>query len=516
MTGAWALDLPGRFACDRPAPGLRGAREPVSWFDTLVVTTGAGGGWDGFDAALVRAGARAELTRAAGTDLRPRADLMLGSGSRGLSDHALSLARGDTLGGIRLEAASGVRDGSSPGTGALAGAGRDQYDVSAALVRGPHRFAGAFAHRRSSATLRDEAGEQTRGEGGNGRYQYRRGRWQFVAAGERGYDRMVTTSGPVATGVRIGDENAASLEAERDGGRSRLAVRWAWRDTRVRSDLGLVPREGGGTQWLGGRWRGPLGDGRLEATLGVGRAQGIGGVKMAPSLAWDFTGGPWAGRLFLERVLTPVRTDLAAGQAPFLQDTWAGGIEAAGRAVGGARVEARFLTGRTRDRAVLGRIPLEALALRDGIRSDAKAYDFGLLSGEAVWRWRHAAVGLEGFVLARDDSPLQPRVDPGRGGRGFTEARFTLFRGDLHVRPRLEAGAIGPRASEATPSRAIPGFVTLSAGLELQLEDAVVLIEGRNLGGQVRSQVWVDPSTGVEALGSGRELRTTLTWRLWD
>jgi hypothetical protein len=111
---------------------------------------------------------------------------------------------------------------------------------------------------------------------------------------------------------------------------------------------------------------------------------------------------------------------------------------------------------------------------------------------------------------------LQASVDPGRGGRVFAEGRTTFFRGDLRVRPRIEAWAIGPRQSEATPSRGLPGYVTFAAGLQLALGDAVLLIEGRNLENRARPQTWVDTATGTEALGPGRDLRTTFTWRLWD
>jgi hypothetical protein len=491
---------------------VAGAQDALSWFDSLAVVTGGGGGWDGFDGALARASAGPGLTGRAGKGWRPCADLVLTNGSRGLGDHALTLWRGDSLGGLRAEAASGGR----AAAGGLAGAGRDLYGIAGAAVRGRHTVEGAFSHRRANATLVGGEAQNVRGEGGHSRYRFQGARWQVDASAARGYDRHESSSGGWSTGLRLADANAAALVVERGGERANLALRWAWSDTRVTPAQGTGGHQRGRAQWGAVRWRGPFGDGRLEAAVGLGRHGGIERAEVAPSLAWHFTGTPWEGRVVLERLLTPVWTDLAEGQSAFLQDTWVSGLEVGGGAAGGGRARVSFLAGRTRDRALLARLPLESLALRSGYRADPHVYDFGLLVGEATWRSPHWAGGLEGFALARDASPLQPWVDPGRGGRVFAEARVALFQGDLRIRPRIEVWGIGPRESEATPSRALPGYVTFAAGLELNLADAVLLIEGRDLEDRARPQTWVDAATGAEALGPGRELRTTFTWRLWD
>jgi hypothetical protein len=298
----------------------------------------------------------------------------------------------------------------------------------------------------------------------------------------------------------------AAVELERGDARSRLGARWSWTDARVAPAQGDGTRERGRAQWAAVRWEGPFGAGRLEATVGLGRHDAIARTVVAPSLAWRFTGVPWAGRVVLERLATPVWTDLAPGERPFLQDTWVAGLEVGSHGARRGRAGLSFLT----------RLPLESLALRAGYRADPHVYDFGLLAAEALWRSPCVAGGIEGFVLARDASPLQPAVDPGRGGRAFVEATATMFQGDLRARPRIEAWGVGPRESEAAPSRALPGYVTFTAGLELSLADAGLLIEGRNLEGRARPQTWVDPITGTEALGPGRELRLTFTWRFWD
>jgi hypothetical protein len=512
VAGTWALDESGRAPSALPPPGVAGAQDALVWFDSLAVVAGEGGGWDGFDAVLARASAGPGLTGRPGGDRRPRADLVLTNGARGLGDHALTLWRGDSLGSIRAEAASGAR----AAAGGLAGAGRDLYGLGGAAVRGRHTIEGAFAHRRANATLVGGEAQEVRGEGGDGRYHFQGKRWQVDASAARGYDRHESSIGGFPAGLRLADANAAAWVVQRGDERENLALRWSWSDTRVTPAQGAGGRQRGQAQWGALRWRGPFGDGRLEATVGLGSHGGVGRTAVAPSLAWRFTAAPWEGRVVLERLLTPVWTDLAVGQSAFLQDSWVSGLEVGGRAVGGGRARVTFLAGRTRDRAVLARLPLESLALRSGYRADPHVYDFGLLIGEASWRSTHWAGGIEGFALARDASPLQSWVDPGRGGRIFAETRVALFQGDLRIRPRIEAWAIGPRESEATPSRALPGYLTLAAGLELGLADAVLLIEGRNLEDRARPQTWVDAATGAEALGPGRELRGTFTWRLWN
>jgi hypothetical protein len=165
---------------------------------------------------------------------------------------------------------------------------------------------------------------------------------------------------------------------------------------------------------------------------------------------------------------------------------------------------------------VIERLPLEALAMRSGYREDPEPYHFGLLVADLGWTSPSVSIGAEGFALARDAGTIQPLVDPARGGRVVAAAQMHFFQGDLGVRPRAEAWLFGPRESEASPAHVLPGYVTATVALELTIADAMVTIEGRNLEDQPRPQTWVDSSTGVEALGPGREIRTTLTWRLWD
>lgn len=303
---------------------------------------------------------------------------------------------------------------------------------------------------------------------------------------------------------------------ERAGPRARWGVRGSWRETGVTPDAQAGGRLRARALWGAARWQGPVGDGDLELAVGAGHHERLTGTPVAPSLVWRFRTAPWSGRVTFERLITPVWSDLAPGQSPFLQDTWAGGIELGAASAGGGRTRVGFLAGHTRDRAILERRPLEAIALRSGMRSDPGGYDFGLVTAEAGWRTRRWGTAVEGFVLARDASAVQAQVDPARGGRALIEAGFAMFGGDLRVRPRCEVWAVGPRESEAVPSRALPGYGIVNGALELTVADATVLVEGRNLADHRTARTWVDTATGGEAPGPRREFRMTLVWRLWD
>jgi hypothetical protein len=172
--------------------------------------------------------------------------------------------------------------------------------------------------------------------------------------------------------------------------------------------------------------------------------------------------------------------------------------------------------GRTLDRAVAQRWPLEELWLRTGYRRDPERYDWGLGSGEASWRGRSWSLEVEGYQLLRETHAVQPGVDPRRGGRGTLATWFSLFEGDLRVRLSGDAEAVGGRASEFGPSGWLEGYVSFGAGATLTLADATVAFRVRNLENERRPQTWMDPATGFEALGPGMEFRMVFAWRLYN
>ena len=142
-------------------------------------------------------------------------------------------------------------------------------------------------------------------------------------------------------------------------------------------------------------------------------------------------------------------------------------------------------------------------------------YGFGLADAGFDWRAAWLGAGASGYVLWRDVSELQPRVDPGAGLRIYGESRFALFQRDLGVVVRGEGAGVGSREGEFSRLR-LPGYLTLGASVSLTLADATFTFRARNLENRRREEVWVDPITGVEALGPGREFRFTLAWRLFD
>ena len=512
VAGAWGFEGPGRPGRVLPSPGIQGAQEPLAWCDSLAISTGEGGGWEGYDATLATARGGQSLVRETGEDPRPRSDVTLMRGDLQASDNAIGFSRGYTLRGLRIEAASGRRGTS----GGVAAAARDLYAVAAATTRGRHRVAGLFSHRRSSASLTGGESEGARGDAGGAEYRYRAERWELSAALLRGYGYHDSRGGPWAEQRRLADATTGRLAFERSGTTQRLGVRASWREASVAPDANVPARPRARELWGATRWQRPLGDGDLDLRLGVGHQSALAMVTVAPSLEWRYRAAPWDARVAIERLVTPVWVDLAAGEHPFLQDTWAGGLEVGATVVGGGRARLGFLAGHTDHRAILSRLPLEAIALREGYRADPLGYDFGLLGAGAAWRSAHWWAALDGFVLARDASALQPRVDPGVGGRASLEAHFHYFQGDLGVRPRIEGWVVGVRESEATPSRTLPADGTINGLIAFSIADAVILFEGRDLMDRRIPQTWVDGATGVEAVGPGRQFRFTFNWRLFD
>ncbi len=478
------------------------------WAETLAVGPDGPGAWRGYGAAL--AAARAEGTLAT---RRARAALVLGSGTQGFDDNALSVTRGDSVSYLRAETMSGTRGAA----GALGDAGRHLWSAAGRLTRGRHQLEGSFAQRGAAGKL--HGGEEQSAAGENGELAWRYGTPTGFArlALARGFSWHESFGGALAFGRREAQEVVGKAEWERRPAGRVLGARVEWRRGEVKRFEESEDARRATAVWGAARIETPLAGGRVELSLGGGRHGAVKRTDVAPGVAWSFTGSAVRGRLALERLLEPVWADLPAGQAPYLQHTWALTAHGALAAAGPFRAEAALFAGHTRGRALAARLPLEALWLRAGFRPDTAAYDFTLATAGLAWRGTHAGAGLEGFVLARTaQRTIQPRVDPPAGGRAFVEGRFSLFEGDLGVTLRGEADAIGPREAETAPVRRLEGYATFGAAVVLTLADATITVRARNLEDRQREQTWVDSATGRPALGPGRETRMALTWRLFD
>lgn len=521
--GAWTLTLPGRAREGQPQPGILGARPPILWSDSLVVIHDAAG-WRGLDGSLKTAVVAPEPGADSTARRRPFADVVLLNGASGLSDNALALARGDSTGNLRLEAASGARGTS----GSFAGAGRDLYGSAGTLVRGRHRFAGSFDHRRLNAELTGGEYERARGESGHAGWTWADSLWRIGATVVRGYDRQRSGGGPWGETTRNADATFGSVEIGRPVAGVRWGLRGTWREAGVRP-VADSTRTRSRESWLALRAERTWRAGTIEAALGVGHVDQPRATPVAPSLALRWAGGSWRVTARLDRVLTPVWSDLVPNGVPFLQDAWVAGLDLDRRRARGASVAVSLFAGRVSNRALITRVPITAIALRSGWTTERSPEYFVLVTGDAAWRRSGWALGVEGHATARQAPPaivilgggpvpgvprVSEHVDPGQGGLAFAEGSVRMFGGDLLLRPRVAAASIGPRTSEL--GTRLPGFVSWNALLQVTLADATMLIEGRNLTDEARPLVWMDGATGVEAVGPGREIRFTFSWRLWN
>jgi len=485
---------------------------PLGWADSLSFDSGGDAAWRGFEASLARARIYRRLPARTRARVPAQGDLVLGSGSSALDGNGLTVARGDSAAWWRVGAQSWDRGG----LGSLAPAGRHHYTVGGGWTRGRHGLEVGVAQAGSAAALVGGESQAATGAGGALRYRLALRGSDLAVELARGYDHHESFGGLLVDSRRDAHQRRAAAELAGRAGRwgVRVDVRDQW-VTRVTSGETALPWTAT-SAWVAGRVGGHRGPASLEASLGAGRHDATARTEIAPSLAFRFGERAIQSAVHVERVVVPVWSDLAFGQTPFVQSTWKGGFDVAWRGGSGSQVGAGWMMGRTHDRALLTRFPFEELWLRDGVRRDPDAYDFGLATGKAAWRagpWR--AEG-EGYWLLRDSGTPQAAVDPRRGARASLETSFRAFVGDLGVRLRGDVALVGGRASQAVPGEWIAGDATYGAGVALTLGDAAVSLRLRNLENKRRRLPWVDPQTGEEGVGDGMELRMGLTCRLYN
>lgn len=508
-----------------PYPGVAEAQAQLAWYDSAVVVFGEGGAWHGFGAPVVSA--EPVLVKLERREAQTVWTVV--NGEQSIDRNAISFARGDRRSWVRAATVSSRR----AAVGDLGSAGNHMWNVLLGGRRGAYVLEGSFSQRGSAESQLVGLEDAAKGQSGYGKWEWSDSTSTIMLRYSRGRDeRESFSSSPdiaYVYGRREAQANVAEAEATTLRGAAEYAVRVEARESHVERRLGTSPdrtRWSEQALWVATRASRPLGPGRLDLQVGGGYhdAPELSDerTQLAPSVAWRVTSGSRMLRIFAERALNPVWSDLAPGTPAFMQDTWTGGAEA--RAAGThARAAVLVLAGSTGGRAVLLRFPIRDAALRLGWEREPERYDFTLSSAEAAANWRWLGGDASGFFLARQGDEIQNRVDPSVGGTAGLSATFRLFANDLGVRVRGGAAWIGPRDTDTrVPSFgdvSLPGYTTLSASVELTLGDATIRVLGDGLEGERHDQTWVDPNPNQElrlARTAGRIARFELVWPIFN
>jgi hypothetical protein len=523
VAGGWELRDPFTQPA-LPGPGVAEAQAPLAWYDSASVTLGRDGAWTGYGAGL----AIAEGTLRSPAGGKPRAVLTIVSGDHSIDRNAISVSHGDADTWLR-GGAVGDRRG---GIGDLDLAGDHLWTVTGGTRRGAHRFEAAFAQRGMGESQRwtglGGVGESAAGQGGRVGWGWLVARESLAVRYARAFDHrdrfLTQTLGTVTTR----EADGRSLEFEwrhATPGGSPWGARLEFREGRVQrwfappappARQDWSERSG----WFAVRTSRALGGGTLDLQLGGGRDRSLGHAVAAPGASWTVTRSDRMLRVFGERTLVPVWSDLVATSA-FTQDTWAGGLEAEagrGHAFGG---QLQAIGGRAASRGTLLRYPIRDVSLQLGWLRDPRPYRFLLMQGALSGRAGALDADAGGFALARERSTSQTQVDPALGARAGIGCRLALFSGDLGVRARLEGVYVGSRETDTQLSGAdvvLPGYSTLTARIALTLGDATIVIRGDGLGGTRHPESWIDPSQAGDVLArdAGPLWRTEVTWPLFN
>lgn len=521
--GAWRLESPLEGAVTT-GPGVREAGVPRAWFDSLAIEVGGSGARAGWDGAL----ATATGTFARPTPGRARTVVHVTNGSSSFDRNAILFTRGDSRGWIR----GGSTSDGNGGVGAMGPTGSHVWFAEAAWLRGAHEVS-VHGRQRGAATRQAiGVGEGARGQDGALRWRWSEGERWARGALVRGWDAR--DSRAEVEGVLL---DPSRRDAQRTGLELEAGTRWAASQVsaRVQADRERVRRPVDATGgnpfdakaerwWSSVALARPFAGGQLAGVVGGGwhsvfRSRSD-ELQVAPTVTWRRAGERGSVRVFGERVLTPVWSDLAADVSPFVQSTWMGGAEASRRWPGRASVRAMLASGVTDGAAGLLRYPVEDVALRGGISSaNGQSRPFVLGTLAAAARWRAFVAEAEAFVADRSGAADgETRFDPETGAAARLESEFRVFAGDLGVRLLGEAAFVGEREAltfddfaQAEDQR-LEAYVTFNAMAALTLGDARIRLRGVNLADVRRPEAWLDPGTGAPALGGGRQILFELGW----
>ena len=502
--GGWRFVDETRAPEGRPFPGLIAARAPLSGYDSLSVEPAGAGPGPAGALASVRPVAAAQEAGGA-----PRATFGLSSGDFGVDETSLTAERGSDLGRVHLEALAARRGIVGP----YGEAARHRWGVGLGRRIGANDFSGTFRQAGLAARLLSGEEETARGASGRLAWRYNRSSWRSDFALSRQWDAHESFGARLAPFSRR-DAQEVRLEAgvRRSQGNRTWGGQFDWNRARVArgGPSGFETRSG--DEW-GTAWLEALRPTRLLALrLGAGQIGGVDRFEFAPGARFEIKGARHRYEFWTERQLQPVWHDLTPGIRPFLQNTWVmgAGVACVRDAYSGAL---RVLAGRTRDRALISRLPLEEQWLRLGLRRDLNAWNFSQVWGSGQWRRGGLALGGEVCGLLRDPSRAQARVDPAITGRAFGEWGFRAFSGDLGLLLRLEADGVGARLTDEAAPRPLAAYATANAVLGFTLGDASVTLRMHNLEDGKHEEVWIDAVTGTPARVTPRELRLVVDWK---
>ena len=508
VLGGWQLDEPS--APQRPFPGALQAQVPPSWYDTLVVAEG-NPARDGFDAGLARAWA-ARVRPLPGDRIASRtiADLMVAGGSSAYDENALWVRRGDRANWFE----GGAMDWKSGGFGDMAPAGRHLYGGAGGWTHNRHHLEGGFAQRGAAGALFDGEQQSVTGFSGYGSYGYDLLGGLLAVSGGSSYDHHESIDNDFLFSRR----DARALWGSVGWSDSSWGIHAMARSQRVARVTELLgeTRWSSPAVWLGFEATRGTGRTRLHSGLGLGRDDATGETTVAPAATLTYRKSSFLARAHAGRFATPVWSDLAAGQSPFLQRTLTAGVDLGIEKRPGLSVRGGWQMGHTTERAVVARLPLEDLWLRSGFRADPKGYDFGLATVALDWTRTHFGLGGESYALVHERSAIQSNVDPVKGGRAYAEAGFHAFAGDLGVKFRAELDATGGRETEEAVPTWLPGYVNSGFTAIATLADVTVTFRVINLEDERHLETWLDPLTDLPADAPGREFRLSLIWRLYN